>query len=259
MDTTENPLLSLSREKQQTLVDLAESDELDNLAESTGLSRRQLLGIGIGLLGSATVGGLSAQEMIQEVKADASTTDSDGNVGLPGDRVDVFAESADISGTLSTDSATIEGHASELIFELDEYTFADETIDISVGQTWDILIFDVMETTTDGSSIEFYFNSASDSHNAITLSGSGSVSSNSASGPQTLVTMQNTDFNQFSGTYFAQSGISGSGGTRQFDAGDEWLLSGTNGQRSQTADLQIESTTADWSGTIYVGVGGGQL
>jgi len=214
-------------------------------------SRRDVMAAAVGAVGISALTGTAS--------AAPNYGNATGSVGTDSEPLnDVISKNGTFQ-SVSTDSATIEGHASELIFELDEYTFADETIDISVGQTWDILIFDVMETTTDGSSIEFYFNSASDSHNAITLSGSGSVSSNSASGPQTLVTMQNTDFNQFSGTYFAQSGISGSGGTRQFDSGDEWLLSGTNGQRSQTADLQIESTTADWSGTIYVGVGGGQL
>jgi len=106
MATEENPLLSLSADKQRQLANLVEDGDIEQISEQTGLSRRQVLGIGGALLASAGVGGLTADQIVQAVKADASTTDSDGNVGLPGDRVDVYADGID-STSLSTDDQTI--------------------------------------------------------------------------------------------------------------------------------------------------------
>lgn len=95
MATEENPLLNLSTGEQRKLVNLVKYGDIQEISEETGLSRRQVLGIGGALLASAGVGGVTADQIIQEVKADASTTDSDGNVGLPGDRVDLYADGID--------------------------------------------------------------------------------------------------------------------------------------------------------------------
>lgn len=102
MATQDNPLLSLAPEKQQQLVDLVESNDIEALATKTGLTRRQILGIGATLAGSGALGGYAATEAIDPAQAQADTGDSDGNVGLPTDRVDVFADGID-SNSLSTD------------------------------------------------------------------------------------------------------------------------------------------------------------
>jgi len=109
MDVEKHPLLQLPAEKQRDLANLVDSDEIDAVAQKTGYSRRQVLGILAALGTSAAVGGFTISEMIGVVEAAASTSDSDGNVGLPGDRVDVFSESIDNAGTLSTDSIDIDG------------------------------------------------------------------------------------------------------------------------------------------------------
>jgi hypothetical protein len=87
----------------QTLKDLAQSvdsdTDLNQLSDATGVSRRDILKIGAALGVGTIAGGVSAKELVQEARAAADTSDSDGNVGLPGDRVDLFAEGADISGT----------------------------------------------------------------------------------------------------------------------------------------------------------------
>lgn len=104
MDTQTNPLLQLEPQKQQQLVDLVENGDIETVADATGMSRRQVLmaaaALGVGALG----GGMTAREFIQQAEAAASTSDSDGNVGLPGDRVDVFADGVD-STSVNTDTA----------------------------------------------------------------------------------------------------------------------------------------------------------
>jgi len=104
MAETEHPLLQLSPEKQSQLVDLVENGEIDAISEATGLSRRQILQVGAALGVGSVAGGLSASELVRKVRADASTSDGDGNVGLPGDRVDVFAEGVD-ANSVNTDIA----------------------------------------------------------------------------------------------------------------------------------------------------------
>lgn len=52
------------------------------------VSRRDALA----LAGGALVGGAAGGGLVGSAAADASTSDSDGDVGLPGDRVDVFAD-----------------------------------------------------------------------------------------------------------------------------------------------------------------------
>jgi len=112
---SQNPLLSLSQDKQQKLVDLVEDGNINAVADATGMERRDILKIAAALGVGTVAGGISAQELISEARAAASTTDGDGNVGLPGDRVDLFAESADVtneisSGSINTDEATIGGY-----------------------------------------------------------------------------------------------------------------------------------------------------
>ncbi len=55
--------------------------------------RREILSV---LVGGAA-GGAALAVGTGEVEAAASTSDSDGNVGLPSDRVDVFADGIDIN------------------------------------------------------------------------------------------------------------------------------------------------------------------
>jgi hypothetical protein len=74
-------------------------EQVDQTAEQTGIPRRDILK-GAGLLAAGSLaGGISAQQAIerfvQEAEAQASTSDSDGNVGTPSDRVDVFADGVD--------------------------------------------------------------------------------------------------------------------------------------------------------------------
>jgi len=106
MATEENPLLNLSADKQRELVDVVEKGNIAKIAQATGLSRRQVMAIGAALVGSAGAGGFAANEVIGSALADASTTDSDGNVGLPNDRVDVFAEAID-SNSVNTEGLTL--------------------------------------------------------------------------------------------------------------------------------------------------------
>jgi hypothetical protein len=108
MATQEHPLLSLEPAKQQQLVDLVESNDIEDIATKTGLTRRQILGIGATLAGSGALGGFAATEAINPAQAQADTGDSDGNVGLPTDRVDVFADGID-SNSLNTDEGTVNG------------------------------------------------------------------------------------------------------------------------------------------------------
>jgi len=74
-------------------------EQVDQTAEQTGIPRRDILK-GAGLLAAGSLaGGISAQQAIerfvQEAEAQASTSDSDGNVGTPSDPVDVFADGID--------------------------------------------------------------------------------------------------------------------------------------------------------------------
>jgi hypothetical protein len=81
---SENPLLELSVEKQRALVDLVEGR----------FNKRDVLKAGgaAGILALASGSAAGA----------ASTSDSDGDVGEPGDRVDLFADGVD-SNSVSTD------------------------------------------------------------------------------------------------------------------------------------------------------------
>jgi len=88
----DDPLDDLSTEEKQALANLVQED--------TGfeLSRRDV----IALAGGASLGTVlatKADDVMGSAKADASTSDSDGNVGTPNDLVDVFAEGIAGGGT----------------------------------------------------------------------------------------------------------------------------------------------------------------
>jgi len=72
--------------------------DVDAIAQETGTSRRQVLQI-IAAVGVGSIaGGVSVSQLISEAQAQASTSDSDGNVGTPADRVDLFADGIDANG-----------------------------------------------------------------------------------------------------------------------------------------------------------------
>lgn len=66
-----------------------------------GTSRREFMKAAGGLGAGALIGGGAANAVTGSAKADPSTSDGDGNIGLPDDRVDVFAEGID-SNSLDT-------------------------------------------------------------------------------------------------------------------------------------------------------------
>jgi len=136
MAETEHPLLQLSPEKQSQLVDLVENGEIDAISEATGLSRRQILQVGAALGVGSVAGGLSASELVRKVRADASTSDGDGNVGLPGDRVDVFAEGVD-ANSVNTGEERIGSTSSPLSIEQKTATLdgTDSTTWVNVGDS----------------------------------------------------------------------------------------------------------------------------
>lgn len=79
-------------------LDLAALKELAQAKANGGLNldRRDALA----LLTGGAVGGGAALSAVGTAAAGASTSDSDGNVGTPTDRVDVFADGVDISDNM---------------------------------------------------------------------------------------------------------------------------------------------------------------
>jgi len=116
MEQTEHPLLSLSSEKQQQIVDLVDNGNIGEIADKGGMTRRQVLQVAVALGAGATVGGYSVDQIIGEARAAADTSDSDGNVGLPSDPVDVFAEGIDANsvGSASNRVTDIYGDSADL-------------------------------------------------------------------------------------------------------------------------------------------------
>lgn len=106
MDVEQHPLLKLEPDKQQQLVDLVQNGDVDAVADATGMSRRSVIlaaaALGVGAIG----GGVTAQELIQEAQAAASTTDGDGNVGTPQNPVDLFADGVQ-SNSLNTEDVDV--------------------------------------------------------------------------------------------------------------------------------------------------------
>lgn len=92
--------------------------ELREKHEDGKVNRRQALG----MLGAAGVGAAGGFLGTGSAAADPSTSDSDGNVGLPSDRVDVFADGID-SNSVSTEKVAFTGITdgeTNLIDEIDE-------------------------------------------------------------------------------------------------------------------------------------------
>ena len=81
----DDPLEELSRDEKQALVNLVKNDN------GFDLSRRDVLALAGGASLGAVIGGTGYSAM-GSAKADASTSDSDGNVGLPNDPVDAWIE-----------------------------------------------------------------------------------------------------------------------------------------------------------------------
>jgi len=120
--------------------ELSEADvqfikELRAARDDESLSRRETLKL-LGALGVGVAGGGAAAQSIGIVSADASTSDSDGNVGLPGDRVDVFADGVD---------ATIGDLATVLLQQVEETTVSANTgssydVDLTSGTVFDLTL-----------------------------------------------------------------------------------------------------------------------
>jgi hypothetical protein len=107
---TEEP--SLSADEIRNLKEIANAldgnADLDKLAQVTGTSRRDVLKIAAALGIGSIAGGGAASELVGSAAAQADTSDSDGNVGLPGDRVDVFADGVDAAGPVEAPSVSAE-------------------------------------------------------------------------------------------------------------------------------------------------------
>jgi len=108
---TEDPSLTPQEQAKlkafaQGLPDEPGDIDVDAIAQETGTSRRQVLQI-IAAVGVGSIaGGVSVSQLVSEAQAQASTSDSDGNVGTPADRVDVFADGVDAS-VIDTGKQTI--------------------------------------------------------------------------------------------------------------------------------------------------------
>lgn len=105
----------------------------DNLR---GVSRRELLQAGGALSVGGLLGGGSGYALTQEAEAQAATDDSDGNVGTPNDRVDVFADGVDSNVVSAADRLDIQGRT-------DDPTLAE-------GRFWTRSDEDVVKVSPDG-------------------------------------------------------------------------------------------------------------
>lgn len=86
----------------------------------TNLPRRDLLK-GAALLGTgAAIGTGGAFAATGQVAADASTTDTDGDIGTPTDRVDAFLDGAD-ANSIDTDEAAIKSQFGGTVLNVAEY------------------------------------------------------------------------------------------------------------------------------------------
>jgi hypothetical protein len=87
------------------MADLSDEDiqflkELREKRENNSISRRAALGL-VGGTALGAGGVVGSGEFLGSAKADASTSDSDGNVGAPNNRVDVFADGFDAETQLT--------------------------------------------------------------------------------------------------------------------------------------------------------------
>lgn len=118
-----------SQEELENLHRLAQ--DLDEAAEQSGVSRRSILQSAAALGVGAVAGGISAKELVNAVEAQADTTDTDGNVGLPSDRVDVFADGVDSTSLSTVDTETKKINGNPLVDRYD--TFNDALADVQDG------------------------------------------------------------------------------------------------------------------------------
>lgn len=70
-------------------------NEAEDAASMSSLSRRDILALGSVFGLSTVLGWVGGQQSVQKAAADASTSDDEGDVGQPDDRVDVFADGID--------------------------------------------------------------------------------------------------------------------------------------------------------------------
>lgn len=80
----------LSKDQREALAELAKQH-----AKPGSVSRRDALKAGSGLGLGALLGGGSVMTAMDQARADASSSDSDGDIGTPSDRNDVFADGVD--------------------------------------------------------------------------------------------------------------------------------------------------------------------
>lgn len=118
-----DPLDDLSQEEKEILADYAKKTNEGHI------SRRGALGALAGL----GIGGAAGALGTQTARAGASTSDSDGNVGLPSDRVDVYGDGVDtnslsaaqtnitnetlVNAYLSTDQSISAGNFAKIGFD----------------------------------------------------------------------------------------------------------------------------------------------
>lgn len=86
---TQSLLGELTEQEQQTLVELAKKHT------DSGLTRREAIAASGAVLSGAAIGGGGAAAMTGNAAAAASTSDGDGDIGSPSNRVDVFAQAVD--------------------------------------------------------------------------------------------------------------------------------------------------------------------
>lgn len=100
--------------------------ELARARANGSLTRRDALIGGGAILAGGAIGG-GASQAVGTVAADASTTDADGDVGGPNDRVDVFAQAVDTDEVSLTDPTLVYvyGEGSNLLTTRDPANFAD--------------------------------------------------------------------------------------------------------------------------------------
>lgn len=117
---SETPLDALSYKEQHELVKIVNGNRVARDPNGNTWSISDFLGMGftrreaIKLVG-LVAGGMALGGAITEVvSAQASTSDSDGNVGLPGDRVDVFADGVDANSVSTGELATAIENASDV-------------------------------------------------------------------------------------------------------------------------------------------------
>lgn len=88
-DLSDSPLAKLPRDEQRILAEIAQARSEGRINRRTLLQASGALGVG------ALVGGGAAYGSIDTAAADASTSDSDGDIGTPSNRIDIFGDGVD--------------------------------------------------------------------------------------------------------------------------------------------------------------------